>query len=95
MDLTSCPTQVSTAAKAAEIVAEARFPPAGRRGFGSPFVHGTWGVSATDYLKNANNSVLVMIQIETKEGVENLEEIAKVPGLGAINLPIQILCPDL
>ncbi|KII93675.1 hypothetical protein PLICRDRAFT_99732 [Plicaturopsis crispa FD-325 SS-3] len=75
---------VSTAEKAREIVADARFPPVGRRGFGSPFVHGNWGLSTADYFKAANDSVVVIIQIENKEGVDNLEEIAKVDGLDVL-----------
>ncbi|KAF8993609.1 Pyruvate/Phosphoenolpyruvate kinase-like domain-containing protein [Cyathus striatus] len=61
---------VSTAEKAAEIVADSRLPPVGRRGFGSPF--------------SANEQILVMIQIETKEAVENLDSIAKVDGLDVL-----------
>lgn len=73
---------MSTAAKAAEVVADARFPPTGRRGFGSPFTHGTWGVTAKEYLASANESVIVMVQIENKEAVDNVDEIAAVDGLG-------------
>jgi len=78
--------KVSTAAKAREVVADSRFPPAGRRGFGSPFTHGTWGVTASEYLKTANDGILVMVQIENKEAVENLQEIAKVDGIGKLSL---------
>lgn len=55
----------------------------GRRGFGSPFTHQTWGLSVTDYLnKEANDQIIVCVQIENKDAVENLEEIAKIPGVG-------------
>ncbi|KAL0960837.1 hypothetical protein HGRIS_005853 [Hohenbuehelia grisea] len=75
---------VSTAAKAKEIVADSRFPPVGRRGFGSPFAHDTWGVSAAEYLKGANETVLVLVQIETEEGFKNAKEIAAVDGLDVL-----------
>ncbi|KAF9558588.1 Phosphoenolpyruvate/pyruvate domain-containing protein [Agrocybe pediades] len=75
---------VSTAAKAREVVSDCRFPPGGRRGFGSPFTHGTWGVSAAEYLKTANDNILVMVQIENKEAVENVQEIANVDGVDAL-----------
>ncbi|KAH9478055.1 4-hydroxy-2-oxo-heptane-1,7-dioate aldolase [Psilocybe cubensis] len=75
---------VSTAAKAKEVVADSRFPPLGRRGFGSPFTHGTWGVTASEYINSANDEILVMIQIENKEAVENVSEIANVDGVDVL-----------
>ncbi|KAF8837812.1 Phosphoenolpyruvate/pyruvate domain-containing protein [Paxillus ammoniavirescens] len=75
---------VSNADKAREIVSDSRFPPGGRRGFGSPFTQGTWGITATEYLQSANDRVTVMVQIETKEGVSNVEEIAAVDGIDVL-----------
>lgn len=34
------------------------------------------------YLEKANENVLVMVQIETKEAVDNVHEIARVEGIG-------------
>lgn len=75
---------VSNAEKAREIVADSRFPPGGRRGFGSPFTHGVWGIDATEYIKSANEHVVVMIQIETPEAVKNVEAIAAVDGIDCL-----------
>ncbi|KAF8655471.1 hypothetical protein AX16_003060 [Volvariella volvacea WC 439] len=75
---------VSTEAKAKQIVSDSKFPPQGRRGFGSPFAHTNWGVSVSDYLGTANESVIVMIQIENVEGVENVEAIATVDGIDVL-----------
>ncbi|PFH47892.1 hypothetical protein AMATHDRAFT_66574 [Amanita thiersii Skay4041] len=72
---------VSTAEKAREIATFSRFPPVGKRGLGSPFAHGSWGLTMSEYLKVANDDTVVMIQVETKEAVDNLEEIAAVPGI--------------
>lgn len=74
--------QVSDAGKASEVVSDSRFPPGGRRGFGSPFTQSVWGISAAEYLKSANEHVMIMIQIETQEGVKNVEDIASVDGIG-------------
>ena len=75
---------MSTGAQAASVVAAARFPPQGVRGFGNPFTQLAWGpgVSPADYLQNANGSVLVLVQIETREAVQNLDDILGVEGLG-------------
>ncbi|KAK7445736.1 hypothetical protein VKT23_014731 [Stygiomarasmius scandens] len=75
---------VGTVEKAREIAADSRFAPVGRRGFGSSYTHETWGTSAMDYLKNANENIVVMVQIETKEGVENMEGIIGVEGIDGI-----------
>lgn len=36
------------------------------------------------YDDNANKDLLVMVQIESRQGVENVEKIAAVPGLDAL-----------
>ncbi|KAL1953675.1 hypothetical protein VTO42DRAFT_2386 [Malbranchea cinnamomea] len=74
-----------TADDARKLVESAKFPPMGKRGFGSPFAMGSTGnVSATEYLMQANDSLLTVVQIETKEALENVEEIAKVPGIDVL-----------
>ena len=39
-------------------------------------------MSASDYLARANDAVLVLVQIETREAVQNLDDILGVEGLG-------------
>ncbi|KAF9473934.1 Phosphoenolpyruvate/pyruvate domain-containing protein [Pholiota conissans] len=76
---------ISNAIQAKEVVADSRFPPMGRRGFGSPFTHGIWGMTTSaEYLDVANEQILVMIQIESKESVENVDEIASVDGVDVL-----------
>ena len=75
---------MSTVEKAKEVVADSRFPPIGRRGFGSPFTHAIWGVTASDYLESANRDILVIVQIENREAVENVHAIAAVDGIGQL-----------
>ncbi|THH16614.1 hypothetical protein EW146_g4065 [Bondarzewia mesenterica] len=75
---------VGTAEKAKEVVADCRFPPVGRRGFGSPICPIIWGVDAMQYFNSANDSILVIVQIETPEGVANAEAIAAVSGIDVL-----------
>ncbi|KAI0689164.1 Phosphoenolpyruvate/pyruvate domain-containing protein [Cytidiella melzeri] len=75
---------VSTAAQARSIVAAARFPPKGTRGFGNPFTHTSWGLSPMEYLQQANDSILVLTQIETREAYENIEALCAVDGLDGV-----------
>ena len=74
---------VSTPQQAQAIVSASRFPPTGTRGFGSPFTQASWGLSTAEYLQHANDGVLVLVQVETRQALENIEEICSVDGLGA------------
>ncbi|KAF8622870.1 hypothetical protein AX15_006686 [Amanita polypyramis BW_CC] len=75
---------VSTAEQAQEVVTYSRYPPTGRRGLGSPYSHGTWGLGMAEYADVANDHVLAMVQIETKEGVDNIEKIAALDGIDVL-----------
>ncbi|KAM5342076.1 hypothetical protein ACJ41O_015107 [Fusarium nematophilum] len=72
-----------TAEEAKEIVKAAKFPPWGIRGFGAVFAGERFQSqpTMTDYLQQANKSLLTMVQIETQEALDNLEEIAAVEGI--------------
>jgi 4-hydroxy-2-oxoheptanedioate aldolase len=74
--------QVNTAADAQSVVASAKFPPHGFRGQGSPFPGIAHGVDIATYVRTANESVVICLQIESKQGVENVEAICAVPGVG-------------
>ncbi len=65
-------------------VSYSRFPPLGTRGQGSPFSGFSLGYTQAEYLKKANGEVLVIVQIEEKKGLEEVEEIAKVDGVGEL-----------
>jgi len=75
-----------TVEDAKKLVLSAKFPPQGQRGFGSPFPQERFhpSLGATEYLQQANDSILTMVQIETKEALENVEAIAAVPGIDVL-----------
>jgi 4-hydroxy-2-oxoheptanedioate aldolase len=72
---------VNTAAQAQQVVDASRFPPAGVRGQGSPFSSMAFGITTADYVKQANDLVQVIIQIESREGLANIVEICQVDGV--------------
>ncbi|EXJ85323.1 2,4-dihydroxyhept-2-ene-1,7-dioic acid aldolase [Capronia coronata CBS 617.96] len=76
--------QINTAEEARQVVASSKFPPQGVRGQGSAFPAIAHGLSTPEYMKSANETILTMIQIETQEGVENVNEIAAVPGVDLV-----------
>jgi 2-keto-3-deoxy-L-rhamnonate aldolase RhmA len=82
---------VKTADEARAIVSATRYPPEGTRGFG-PLRASHYTFDYPDYLTRANDNMLVALILETKEAVENLEEIADVPGVDALMLGLWDLC---
>src|SRR5262249_20850658 len=72
---------INTADEAAKAVAACRYPPVGMRSSGPVrAVH----YGGADYLAKANDEIVVMAMIETKEGLANLDKICATPGLDAI-----------
>ncbi|KAJ2995432.1 hypothetical protein NUW58_g1268 [Xylaria curta] len=73
--------QVNNADEARQVVASAKFPPQGVRGQGSAFPAIGHGLTTPEYMKSANETIVTMLQIETREGVENVDAIAATPGV--------------
>lgn len=69
------------------MVANSKFPPQGFRGQGSAFPGIAHGVDIPTYLKTANETLITCLQIETKLGVENVDAICAVPGVGKFMPP--------
>lgn len=73
---------INTADEARSVVASAKFPPVGIRGQGSAFPCFELGLETpAEYVAQANDSVLIMIQIESVAGLSNIEEICQVDGI--------------
>ena len=74
---------IRTAAEARAVVSATRYPPVGTRGFG-PLRASHYSYDNADYFSRANEHMLVVFILETKEALDNLEEIAAVPGVDVI-----------
>ena len=85
---------VRTVAEAEAIVAATRFPPVGRRSFG-PLRASHYSLDNADYLGRANDNILVALIVETREMLDNLEEVAAVPGIDVLFLGPFDLCLSL
>ncbi|OCF33939.1 2,4-dihydroxyhept-2-ene-1,7-dioic acid aldolase [Kwoniella heveanensis CBS 569] len=72
---------INTAEEAAAVVTYSKFPPLGLRGQGSAFPAIGHGLTTPEYMKTANETLLTIVQIESKQGVENVDAIAAVPGV--------------
>jgi 2-keto-3-deoxy-L-rhamnonate aldolase RhmA len=75
--------QVNSAGQAREIVAAARYAPAGRRGRGLARAHG-YGLKLAEYSATANETVAVVVQAEHVDAVRNIREIVRVEGVDGV-----------
>jgi 4-hydroxy-2-oxoheptanedioate aldolase len=73
---------VETAGQARELVRCMRYPPEGIRGMAATRASG-WGRNAR-YAHEANEQVCLLVQAETRKGIENLDEIAAVEGVDGV-----------
>ncbi|WVR06001.1 hypothetical protein IAU60_003029 [Kwoniella sp. DSM 27419] len=69
---------------ARKIVSYSKYPPTGTRGYGPMFCPPIFGVKGSQYDAQADEKLLVIVQIESRQGVDNVEEIAAVPGLDVL-----------
>jgi 2-keto-3-deoxy-L-rhamnonate aldolase RhmA len=97
---------VRTAGEAERAVAACRYPPAGIRGFGPRRPSNYGRLDGPALCKQANESVVVIVQIEHVDAVRNLDEILAVPGVdtiligandlaGSLGKPAQAAHPDV
>ncbi|HEX4271516.1 MAG TPA: aldolase/citrate lyase family protein [Rhizomicrobium sp.] len=71
---------VSSAAEARAAVSACKYPPQGTRGFG-PRRASDYGRNTDAYVAQANDSVIVIVQIEHINGVADIEGILDTPGI--------------
>jgi 2-keto-3-deoxy-L-rhamnonate aldolase RhmA len=76
---------VGSAAEAEHVVACTRYPPWGRRGAAFGFAHDEYrGGDVAAKMTAIHERTLVIAQIETAEGLANVEAIAATPGVDAL-----------
>src|SRR5258706_5214574 len=86
---------VSNAGEAQAIVSAARFPPLGRRSVMGPtpaLAYKAMPLGETN--KTLNSQTLLIVMIETPEGVERADEIAAVEGIDMLLIGSNDLCTE-
>jgi 4-hydroxy-2-oxoheptanedioate aldolase len=73
---------VQSAEEARLAVAATRYPPKGMRGVGGARASGYGRI--TNYVKQADSEMCVLVQVETKTALNRLEEIASVEGVDGV-----------
>lgn len=75
---------VESAEQARQLARAVRYPPAGFRGVGTALARAARWNRSTDYLARANDEVCLIVQVETKRGLEEIDAIAAVDGVDAV-----------
>lgn len=78
---------LDTAEEARKVVRAVKYPPMGERGFKVPNIHGRkFAVrDPGEYTRSANEELLLIVQIESRRGLRNLDAILSVRGVdGAV-----------
>lgn len=77
--------RIEDAKALAQAVTWTKFPPAGVRGYGLTQVHtGYEALGFEQIMDHFNSNTLVVLQIESRRGVEARDEILSVPGIDAV-----------
>lgn len=75
---------VETAEQAAMLVRAVRYPPHGVRGVGAAVARVSSFDRRRDYMSEAGSEICLLVQIETRLGLDNLEAIAAVDGVDGL-----------
>lgn len=86
---------VQTADDAANAVKACRYPPLGIRGVGSALARASRWNRVENYLQESDEQMCVLVQIETRLGVANLDAILKVEGIDGVFIGPADLSADM
>lgn len=75
---------VDTAEQARRLVSSMHYPPEGTRGVGSAVARVSRFGLRSDYLERANEEVCLLVQAETRQALENLDQICAVDGVDGV-----------
>jgi len=96
---------VETSAQVEQLIEWIKYPPLGKRGYGVARAQG-YGYNFDEYTTSWNDSSILIIQIESMEGVQNVEQLLnyeEVDGVmigpydiaGSLDLPGQVEHPEV
>ncbi|MEO0633222.1 MAG: HpcH/HpaI aldolase/citrate lyase family protein [Pseudomonadota bacterium] len=86
---------VETAEQAAQLVHDVRYPPVGGRGVGYSGARCSKFGAITDYGPTADDEVCLLIQVENRKGIENLDAILAVEGIDGVFIGPADLSADM
>ncbi len=79
-----CP-QTETKEEVESVIHATKYYPMGQRGMATRNVHTSWGkYKGAELTARLNQETMIVLQIESKKAVENLEQLIAVPGVDAV-----------
>lgn len=75
---------VETADQARLMVSAMRYPPVGIRGVGAALARASQWNRVTNYLHQSNDQMCLLVQVETRLGLKNLDAISAVEGVDGV-----------
>jgi len=86
---------VDSAEQARDLVRAVRYPPHGIRGVGYALGRASRFAAIPDYLKTADQEICLLVQVESKKGLDALDEILAVDGIDGVFIGPADLSVDL
>lgn len=86
---------VESAAQAQDLVAACRYPPAGARGVGAALARASRYSGLTDYVTTADDQICLLVQVESRAGLDALDEILAVDGVDGVFIGPADLAADM
>jgi 4-hydroxy-2-oxoheptanedioate aldolase len=86
---------VDSAEQARRALAATRYPPEGIRGVGSSLARASRFSAVTDYLATANDQICLILQIESRAGLAELDAILAIPGIDCVFIGPADLAADM
>ena len=86
---------VETANQAAAMVRAVRYPPDGVRGLANVMVRASGYNAVPDYLQTANDEICLIVQVESRKAIENIDTIAATEGVDVVFIGPADLSADM
>lgn len=86
---------IETAAHAAEMVKAMHYPPKGIRGVGGAVARASDFGRVADYLTTANDQTCLLLQVESRAGLDSLPEILQLQGVDGVFIGPADLAADM
>tara|TARA_A100001391_G_scaffold205403_1_gene205775 strand:- start:60933 stop:61712 length:780 start_codon:yes stop_codon:yes gene_type:complete len=86
---------VESGEQARDLVKAVRYPPHGVRGIGAGLARASSFNRDKDYLQTANDEICLLVQIESRAGIEALEDIARTDGVDGVFIGPADLAADM
>ncbi|SDI35267.1 aldolase/citrate lyase family protein [Lutimaribacter saemankumensis] len=86
---------IESADQARDLVRAMRYPPEGIRGAGAALARASEFSGIPDYVATANDQMCLLVQVETRAGMEALDEILAVEGVDGVFIGPADLAADM